>query len=473
MSSASERPGRRWTLVTRLSTWYAGALLLGFALLGALAVLAVRRAMVRSNEVVIHERLERHRAVLGRVGLPQFEKAVAAAGELEAERPPVRVRNGKGQTLFRHGEVDAATVFASTSVAGDLVLDVAPPLDPWRRVGGTVILAVALVLFGCLLLGVAGGVYVTRQALRPVAALASTARAVIQSGDLSRRVDTREGGSGELEALAALVNRMLERNQSLVLGMREALDNVAHDLRTPLTRLRGVAEVALRGGDAAQVREALGDCIEESDRVLLMLRTLMDISEAEAGIMRLELAPVDLRALAAETIDLYEHVAEEAGVRLSLASGDDVIATVDANRIRQALANLVDNAVKYTPDGGTVELSVARGAGEAAVRVRDSGYGIPADAIPRIWDRLYRGDPSRATRGLGLGLSLVKAIATAHGGHVSVQSAPGAGSTFTLAVPLVQPARSGGQRDVDQDGSSRVQVPKSLSARAGREPASR
>jgi signal transduction histidine kinase len=444
MSSASrERPRRRWSLTARLATWYAGALLIGFALLGGLAVLTVRRAVARSREIVIHERLERHRAVLGRIGLPQFEKAVTAAGELE-ERAPVRVRNGHGETLFHHGEVGEGTVFASASVAGDLVLDVAPPVDPWAEVGPTVMLAMALALFGCLVLGVAGGVYLTRRALRPVAALASTAQAVIQSDDLSRRVDTRTGGSGDLHALAALVNRMLERNQALVRGMREALDNVAHDLRTPLTRLRGVAEVALRGRDPAQAREALGECIEESDRVLLMLRTLMDISEAEAGIMRLELAPVALRHLAAETVDLYEQVADDAGVALSLAPGDEVTASVDANRIRQALANLVDNAIKYTPAGGKVEISVEGDAGtnEARLRVRDTGYGIPADAIPRIWDRLYRVDPSRAARGLGLGLSLVKAIATAHGGRASVQSAPDRGSTFTLVVPLTRSPRA-------------------------------
>ena len=129
-----------------------------------------------------------------------------------------------------------------------------------------------------------------------MAALTSTAQAVVQSGDLSRRVDVSARGSGELEELALLVNRMLERNQTLVRSMREALDNVAHDLRTPLTRLRGIAEVALRSDNPAQAPEALADCIEESDRALVMLRTLMDISEAEAGIMVLNVAPIDLRA---------------------------------------------------------------------------------------------------------------------------------------------------------------------------------
>ena len=158
-------------------------------------------------------------------------------------------------------------------------------MNPWTRLGPPVTSAVLSVLVGCLLIGIAGGVILTRHALRPVGALAATARAVIQSGDLSRRVEVR--GRGELGELTSLVNRMLDSNQTLVRSMREALDNVAHDLRTPLTRLRGIAEVALRSDDPAQAPEALADCIEESDRALVMLRTLMDISEAEAGIMKL------------------------------------------------------------------------------------------------------------------------------------------------------------------------------------------
>jgi signal transduction histidine kinase len=436
------RAQRGTSLAFRLGAWYAASLAIGLALLGGLALFAARRVALHWSNVSIHERLERHREVLGRVGLAQFETAVQSAGHLEGKRDPVRVRSRDGHTLFAHGDIDAGTAFVSTTVAGDLVLDVASGTDTWQRIAPTVTVAVVLVLLGCLLLGVVGGTHLTRRALRPVAALASTARAVVQSGDLSRRVEIRPGGSGDLDELAALVNRMLERNQSLVRGMREALDNVAHDLRTPLTRLRGVAEVALRGDDAGQAREALGECIEECDRVLVTLRSLMDISEAEAGIMRLDLRPVDLRAIAAETVDLYDLVAAEAGVTLGIEPGAAVTAHVDAGAIRQALANLVDNAIKYTPRGGNAWISVgaAPAAREAWIRVRDTGYGIPPAAIPRIWDRLYRVDPSRAARGLGLGLSLVKAITTAHGGRVAVESVLERGSTFTLTLPLDGPA---------------------------------
>jgi len=428
------RRSRFRSITFRLSAWYAGTLLIGLTILGALALYTVRRAVFRSDEVVVHERLERHSQVLGRVGLPKFEEAVENAAALEGEHDHVRVKDAAGHTLYQHGLVEDAALLVSTSVTSDLNLEIASSANPWKRLGPPVTSAVLSVLIGCLLIGIAGGVILTRRALRPVGALAATARAVIQSGDLSRRVEVR--GGGELDELGSLVNRMLESNQALVRNMREALDNVAHDLRTPLTRLRGIAEVALRTDDPTQAPEALADCIEESDRALVMLRTLMDISEAEAGIMKLNVGAVELRALARETLDLYEQVADEAGVALFLSPGGPVTAPADATRIRQALANLVDNAVKYTARGGRVDIDVATNAGEAQIRVRDTGRGIPAEAISRIWDRLFRVDPSRAERGLGLGLSLVKAIAVAHHGRVAVESTPDRGSSFLVSLPL-------------------------------------
>jgi signal transduction histidine kinase len=459
MSSARVEPPRQtsappakraWfrSLPFRLSAWYAGVLLVALTTLGGLALYTVRRAVVHSDEVVVRERLERHTAILERVGLPKFEEAIDEAAELEGEHGSVRVRDSAGRTLFQHGDVEGAATVVSTSLNQDLRLEVASSADPWDRVGPPVRAGVLTVLFGCLVFGIVGAVVVTRRALRPVAALTSTAQAVVRSGDLSRRVDVTAGGSGELEELARLVNQMLERNQTLVTSMRESLDNVAHDLRTPLTRLRGIAEVALRSETPTQAPEALADCIEESDRALVMLRTLMDISEAEAGIMRLDLAPIDLRVIAEETLELYEQVAEDAGVGLTLAPGSSVTALADGVRLRQAVANLVDNAVKYTPRGGRVSVETALDpvAQEAVLRVRDNGRGIPAEAIPRIWDRLFRVDPSRTERGLGLGLSLVRAIAEAHGGRVAVESAPEEGSTFVLTLPLSPPTSGGARR---------------------------
>jgi signal transduction histidine kinase len=256
----------------------------------------------------------------------------------------------------------------------------------------------------------------------------------LHTGRTDVRVPTQNSGDA-LDELSALVNAMLNRIDAVLAGMRGALDNVAHDLRTPMTRLRGIAETALNSSDPAVLRDALADCLDESDRVVEMLHTLMDISEAETGTMALHRQRTDLGDLIGQAVELYEDLADERGVEIRTNAPASVVVDVDPNRMRQVLANLIDNAVKYTPAGGVVELAARRDNGAVVATVSDTGPGIPADELPRIWERLYRGDKSRSTRGLGLGLSLVKAVIAAHGGTVSVRSHPGEGSTFELRLP--------------------------------------
>lgn len=289
-----------------------------------------------------------------------------------------------------------------------------------------------------LLLGVIGGSMVTFRAIKPIRSLIETVKSILKTGKMSLRVPVRKE-RGELDELVGLFNRMLDKNDSLIQAMHNSLDNVAHDLRTPMTRLRGVAEFALQDPNNREAcREALGDCMEESERVLTMLNTLMDVAEAETGVMRLQKTALSLSHVIENVVDLYEIVAEEQNTEVHLNLYKTLMIQADRTRLQQVLANLLDNALKYGGKGGTVSVeSMAEGA-QAVVSVSDEGMGIAENEIPRIWERLYRGDHSRSRRGLGLGLSFVKAIVEAHGGSVHVESRLREGSTFIVKLPRLR-----------------------------------
>jgi signal transduction histidine kinase len=203
-----------------------------------------------------------------------------------------------------------------------------------------------------------------------------------------------------------------------------------------LTRLRGTAELAIpNGGDPAETRAALAGCIEETDRLLHLLERLLDVSAAEAGALKLNRENIDLRTLTTRAIDLYREVAEEKRIAVALDQPDAVDCAVDQVRLGQVVNNLLDNALKYTPAGGGVVLGVRREAGRAVITVTDNGPGIAPAEREAVFRRLYRSDASRSQRGLGLGLSMVKAIVEAHGGDVSAGEAAGGGARLTVRLP--------------------------------------
>lgn len=277
--------------------------------------------------------------------------------------------------------------------------------------------------------------FILRRSLAPLLTTRERVRQLAAAGD--GVLLPEEGVAPELAGLAVEINKLLSRNRRLVEGMQQSLDSVAHDLRTPMTRLRSVAEYGLQAeADPERLREALADCLEESERVLAMLRIMMSVAEAEAGTMRLELMPADLADGLKEVLSLYEYVAEESGITVSLAAEEGVPVLVDRMRIGQVWANLLDNALKYGRSGGWVRISLHAEEGWAVVLFADNGIGISATEQPRIWERLYRGDRSRSKPGLGLGLSYVRAVVAAHGGSVAVASELHQGSHFTVRIPI-------------------------------------
>jgi len=327
-------------------------------------------------------------------------------------------------------------VAGTTPLAPELYLQVGRSNTASRRVLVHFRKTAMRIILPAIVLSLLVGWLMTRSALTPLRSLIDTLRRIFSTGDLHQRVPAH-AQKGELGELTTLFNRLLDQNETLLQVSRETLDNVAHDLRTPMTHLRNATERALLQPDADQetLRDALADCAEESEKILQMLNLLMDMAEAGTGQMTLKTESFPLHELAEEVIELYALVAEERGIKLENTVPVAMSVCADRLRLRQCLVNLVDNALKYSPKNTEVTLVGSMASDAVELSVSDQGIGMTSDELPRIWDRLYRGEQSRSTSGLGLGLSLVRAVIAVQGGTVDVQTQLNKGSTFTLRIP--------------------------------------
>jgi signal transduction histidine kinase len=440
MSSAASLQTRPFFFGLRLALWYATLFVSGAIAIVFVTYYLFASSLAQRDHQIIQGKLGDYAAAYQRGGVRVLAATVRNEQQVAPERLFVRVvdRGVEAVVLSNPEGWDPSKLeIASARLADGTLVQVGKStearddlLSRFRATLGIVTLVIVVV-------ALTGGWLATQSALFPIRRLTLAVQQIIRTGRTNARVPL--GGTGDdLDELTSLFNAMLDKIEGLVTAMRGALDNVSHDLRTPLTRLRGTAEMALAApGDEARQREALAVCVEESDRVLVMLNTLMDISEAESGTMQLQREPVALADVVARAGDLYRDVADAKGVTLAVDASPDIVVVADRTRLEQVAANLIDNAVKYTPPGGRVDMEVLKpGENVAVLRVRDTGPGIPSDELPRIFDRLFRGDTSRTERGLGLGLSLVKAVVEAHGGTVDVSSEPGRGSVFTVSLPL-------------------------------------
>jgi signal transduction histidine kinase len=444
----------------RLALWYAGVFITSAIVLVALTYALLASSLRQRDQQIVASTLRDYAARYEAGGLPALVSAIEAEQRTGSrEQLFVRVLGPGRDALFLtmprayarfdldRLETDEDGIRAEPARDRTAVLEVATArlpdgtvlqvgkssenreqlLERFRRV----MLLVSVLI---ILAGLAGGAVVTHSTLQPLRALAAAVTRIAATGRTETRVPVPDTNDA-MEDLSRSFNTMLDRIDALMTAMRDSFDNVAHDLRTPMTRLRGLAERALADGSPAVTREALADCLEEAERMQAMLDTLMDISEAETGALRLAMSDVAVAPLAEEVRALYEDVAEDKSIRLEGHAPPDLIVRADRDRLRQALANLVDNAVKYTPAGGRVSITAAREDGGSAIRVADTGIGLAPGERERIFDRLYRGDRSRSERGLGLGLSLVRAYVQAHHGRVTVEDNGERGSVFTIWLP--------------------------------------
>jgi hypothetical protein len=389
---------------------------------------------IRRLVFVIETRSRRPGSSLYLVTTPSGE---GLAGNIGSLVPGVLAKPGWMETVYRRLEepetAEHRALVRVLQLPGGFHLLVGRDLEERERLFDIIANAGRWSLAIVMILGIAGGVFVSRRVLNRVDAMTHTAQ-TIMAGDLSGRLPIA-GSGDELDRLASNLNAMLERIEALMRGLKEVSDNVAHDLRTPLTRLRNHAEEALRTTkDEAGYRSALEATIEESDGLIRTFNALLMIARAESGEAREGMSEFDAAEVAHDVSELYEPLADDKGLALRV---ETTSAPVKGNRelVSQALANLVDNAIKYAAEpgpnganGAVSEILVTAGAEGDRIRlaVRDGGPGIPASDRAHVVERFVRLEQSRSKPGSGLGLSLAAAVARLHGGELKLEdNAPG------------------------------------------------
>jgi signal transduction histidine kinase len=382
------------------------------------------------------------------------------AGNIERLPPGVLDKPGFTETPYETTDDSATDRRALARIfvlPGGFRLLVGHDMRDRSRIGAVMVKALAISLVGLAVLGALGGLFVARRVLRRIDAMSSASRAIM-AGDLTERLPV-SGSGDELDRLAENLNDMLKRIGELMAGLREVSDNIAHDLRTPLTRLRNHAEAALRlEGDKQDYRAALERTIEESDGLIRIFNALLMIARAEAGADRSALTDFDIGEAASAVVELYEPAADDAGAVLTAQIEPGIIARGNRELLSQSIANLIDNALKYgapepvlalapptapgdyirptAPPRVEVDVIVRRGGDNVEIIIADHGPGIDAADRSRVLDRFVRLEGARTRPGSGLGLSLAAAVAHLHRGEVRLEdNAPG------LRVVISLPAR--------------------------------
>jgi signal transduction histidine kinase len=452
----------RHTIAFRLTLWYAGVF--AFSSIAAFAVayfVLVSVVQQRTDEDLLED-LEEFAQLFATGGLERVtEEMNIDTGGDEASQVFFRLWTADGEPLLSTDLSDwdglpaphrlaAESRFEAVVLPGrehgvqsaigpigpNLVLQVGESLEANEELIDAVRNGFLLTLASVILLGGPIGWFMARRALRGVREVTHIANE-IADGDLDQRVMVGSRGD-ELDALGESFNKMLDRIQALIVGMREMTDNLAHDFRSPLARIRASAEMSLTSGEHGDYECMAANTAEECDRLLEMINTTLDIAEAESGAAKLVPSDLDMVALVRDAIELFQPVAEDKGVTVSSDLPDYCPIRADLQRLQRVVANLIDNALKYTPAGGRVDVKLVARNGEIEFRVEDNGLGMSALECARIFERFYRCDSSRSERGNGLGLSLALAFVRAHNGSIAVKSAPGEGSRFTAVLPRLQ-----------------------------------
>ncbi len=448
----------------RLIAWYAGLLASGFMLLSALMVFGLTRYLEtdlrRTQAQRARQIADTLLAGVERSGEPFVAHEIDALYAPEINRRFIRVTRPDGSVLYASrppsdGSFDPAGVpglrplpttttfrdaerllIAAVPTSRGYLVEVGAPVAPIESLLHQALLLVAIGLPIVVLVGPGGGYLLVGRALAPVDQMTRKAEQITQH-NLSERLPVTHTAD-ELERLALSLNRMIGRLEDAFLNSKRLVADASHELRTPLTVLRAELEsIAAEGGLAPEVRERLGSMLEEVERLARIVDQLFALSRLDAGEARAEWTRFDLAELVTTTADQMSLLAEDKGIAVVCDAPGPVAVEGDRSRMKQVVVNLLDNAIKYTPERGAVTLRVAAVHDRALLEVADTGIGIPPDAIPHVFDRFFRVDKARTRDegGGGLGLSIVKAICTAHGADVRVESREHGGTRFRVTLP--------------------------------------
>jgi len=454
------------TLALRLTIWYAAIFAVSSVLAFAFAYALIAAFVAERTDEDMQEDIGEFATMFRQEGMGRVRKEIALDTQgKEAEKVFFRLWSSDGRQLAA-SELSAWPDLASVpekalrniddggaaasntlklpsredrvrtvigSLGPGITLEIGQSLEDDEEFLAEILRGFLLTLSVVLVFGGPIGWFMARRALRGVKEVTRTANEIAE-GALDRRVPVGSQGD-ELDHLARTFNTMLDRIEALILGMRDMSDNLAHDLRSPLARIRASAEMSLSNIEANAGRESLAvNTIEECDRLLAMLNTTLDIAEADSGAAKLNLSRVDLAEIVLTASELFQTFAEDNRISLVTSVPEHCHMQGDRQRLQRVIANLLDNAFKYTPVGGQVRIALTEQGGRVSLTIEDTGIGIAADDLPRIFQRFYRCDRSRSQRGIGLGLNLALAFVRAHGGDITATSTQGVGSVFTVVL---------------------------------------
>jgi len=346
-------------------------------------------------------------------------------GDIQAESARVSVLASESGlsdlTTLSNDLMDTDARMIVGNIGPNRVLQIGESLESRNDIMELLLGALGFVFLAALPMAGVFGWIATRRATRGIKAVSDAAMG-IQNGNLNSRATVRDQ-SNEIEYLASSFNAMADRINGLINDMREMTDNIAHDLRSPLGRIRAIAETAVTGVQSrASYRNSAEKCMAECDRLIKLINTSLDVAETEAGVAKLTIEEVNLAALADEACELFDPVADEKNIELLKDIDGDNMINGDRQSLLRMLLNLIDNALKYTPANGRVKVTVNSDSTAQYLEVADSGIGIPDGEKNRVFDRFYRCDQSRTDEGCGLGLSFAQAVAKLHGGEIRLSS---------------------------------------------------